>query len=65
MTDTQSQEQVTQEDMEAAKAFWMRHVAGWQEVGAGQRALVKAFAKHRVESIARATLSGDTHHERG
>lgn len=41
---TQDTVVVTQSAKDAAKAFWNQHIAGWQEQGQGQRALIQALA---------------------
>lgn len=44
---------VSQEAREAAKAFWNSYVAGWQEVGAQQKALIQAFARFEQSILSR------------
>lgn len=44
---------VSQEAREAARAFWNSYVAGWQEVGAQQKALIQAFARFEQSILSR------------
>lgn len=46
---------VEQCDIDAAKAYWNRRMAGWQEQTQAQDALVQAFVRHRLTQQSAAT----------